>query len=249
MEKQKRTRVIDDDIKDFIETHAIDGDSSTKIFKELKILLVNEGKNRHPPNVRMIQRIVKYLVIQDKTTPWSMASTVEGIDDRAVLDILAFCVTNFSDTKQSSFTVTEAHWITKVNRAAVGAPEKIIYYLALLYTVAEEKANIDIQTLDRYLAFAPWRDMEHLGKYKRTVIKDKTFKVPLWSILVDQLSKSPFPDPRFTGTENTITKFENEIFERSQKGETLATIGADFAIDPDDIKDIIEKFSQNRTRQ
>jgi len=114
--------------------------------------------------------------------------------------------------------MTEAQWITTVNKAAAGAPKKIIYYLAFLYTGAEENDNIDVKALDRYLAFASSRDVEYFSKYKRSVNKDKNFKVPLRSILVDQLSKSPFTDPRFIGTENTIMKFENETFNGVKKG-------------------------------
>ena len=240
MIKRIRRRNFDGDIQDMILDRIAKNWGGAQIFRDLEIFLNKENKNRAPPSIKTLQRMVRQSVIPDQSATWSLANA-EVDETRSVLDILAFCI------KQDiaySFTENEAEWIAKIRKAAPEAPDKTVYFLAFLYRVRAEGGFIDAHALDSYLAFAPWKGTVNLTEYKHAVAKGNIGRVPLWSILVNELFTSAFLDPRFTGNEDTINNFENDIYERSQKGQSPQAIGGAYNIHPDDVNVIIQKYEK-----
>ncbi len=177
---------------------------------------------------------------------WSIADSAAE-DSWLVLDVLA---ERLARGITKFFTKTEADWIVKVRKAAPDAPNNVVFLLAFSYAVKEE-AGYDSRAMDGYLALTPWKDKGRLRQYKRLVAQKTIPRVPGWPVLVDELFgplSEDFKDPRFTGSAVDIREFENDICERSNRGESRDSITDMYNIHSDDIKDIIKKYEKGGTQ-
>jgi hypothetical protein len=133
------------------------------------------------PNLRTIQRILRDLTPRDDTR-WSFADANEE-DAGLVLPVLAAMIEE-SEGRRRWLTQSEARWILKIRRVDLAEPgnrlsHDITYELAFdaasigpepPYTVDPElKRSEDgqITYIEQYLAFGPWRSVEHETRYYR----------------------------------------------------------------------------------
>jgi hypothetical protein len=108
------------------------------------------------PGERTIQNLVRGLLGQ-AGDPWSFSTTDHPEDAGLVLRVLG----ELWDTGvwPRALTVDEAEYIVRLRRAVPDLPAIRALALARAYLMAADGSNIYTAAgLDRYLAFAPWRD-------------------------------------------------------------------------------------------
>jgi hypothetical protein len=231
---------IEGTIQDYIEAKARAGWSPAQISKDLGV---------KSPDIRTIRKIVKEVVSSDTSGRWSIAES-ESEDIRLVLDVLAGCMENHSSAigYNNYLTKSQAEWVIKLSKAAPGANARIIATLVHLYMSRAAKGIVDNSDLDAYLAFKPWQSSDSMRLYKRTVSRGLVPEAPWWRILVEEVSKAEHLDPRFTGNADAVGEFENDIYERSNNGESLESIADVYDIHPEDVNDIIRKYEMGGTK-
>ncbi len=249
MAKRRRRRNMAGDVQDYIEELAMNGWGAAKIFKPLQRKLEKEGRGDELPDKRTIQRVVKDKVYPDTSGNWSIADSAAE-DARLVLDVLAYSI-EFSQAivvYTKYFSKEQAEWIIRLKKAAPDAPPRLIILLMHLYMSRKVEGINDKTDLDGYLALTPWKDRDCLRRYKRVVATGSLSKVPMWSILIEELFKTGLVDPRFTGTANAVREFEKDVYERSNRGGSPDIIVDLYDIHPDDVKDIIQQYEKGGTK-
>ena len=247
MGTQYKRSNIDGDIQEEIDAKARSGWLPAQILKYLEDTY---GKVENVPrDIRTIRRRVKAVRSSDTSGRWSMVDC-EPEDARIVLDVLAGCMENHSTMIGNSnyFTINQAEWVIKLSKAAPGANARIIATLVHLYMSRVAKGIVDNSDLDAYLAFKPWHSSDSMRLYKRTVSRGFVPEVPWWRILVEEESKAEHLDPRFTGDAEAVGEFENDIYERSNNGQSLKSIADVYDIHPEDVDDISRKYETGGTK-
>ena len=250
MANRRRRRNMDGDIEDEIREKIYLKWSGSQIHKHIEAKLKAEGKERFIPELRTVQRMIKDFSIIDKSGDWSIADS-EPEDARLVLDVFADGIAQgYSSPNPPSKKF--ADWLIRVKRIAPDAPTPVVFFLSLLYSIAEEDSFIELKALDSYLAFTPWKeDRQYLRLYKRAVAKKWVPEVEMWSVLVDELFETGLIDPRFTGNADQVKEFEKDIYERSKRGtptDSIEAIANLYEMHPEDAKDIIQKFKDGGTK-
>jgi len=249
MKRRRRRRNIDGDIQDYIEEKAMDGWTAAQITKKLTISLELKGRGDELPDKRTIQRVVRDKAYPDTSGNWSIADSAPE-DARLVLDVLAHHIESFHSILAycRSFSKEEAEWIIRLRKAAPDAPPRVITILMHLYMSRKAEGITDETDLNGYLALTPWKDRDCLRRYKHVVAKESISKVPVWSILVDELYTGGLFDPRFSGSATAVKEFEEDVYARSKRGDGLDIIADMYNIHPDDINDIVKKYEKGGAR-
>jgi hypothetical protein len=242
MGRIKGQRNIDGDVQEYIVNQIKVNWTAAQIENGLNEKYKNTPRFKKLPSTRTIQQMVKEKKIIDNSGIWSIDDS-NPEDARLVLDILA---DSFARRYGEPISKGIAQWIIRVKKAAPDAPPKIVYFLAILYFSHEISEDIDVTSLTNYLAYAPWKiEKENYRLYKRAVLKKWITKVPLWPILIDELSTKSLTDLRFSSNVEAIEEFENEIRDSVKAGSPIKYIVEKFDIHPDDVEDILEKKGQN----
>jgi hypothetical protein len=238
---------MDGDIEDDIWAALRAGWSPTQVFNYIDKKLDKEG--RHSPDIRTIRRMATEIAPIKTSDRWSMVDC-DPEDARLVLDFLAGCMAEHTTFigYNNYLSKEEAKWVIKLSKAAPGASPRIISALVTLYTARVANEIADTTDLDAYLAFKPWEKTEYLALYKRTVARKMVPMVPMWAILVVEISPKKLVDPRFSDNKAALLEFEEDICKRKQSGESPDAIADIYEIHRDDVDEIIrncERRHQN----
>jgi hypothetical protein len=124
------------------------------------------------PTVRTIQNLVRGLVSAAPNEPWSFSAD-RPEDGRLVLDLLGELWD--AGVWPKSVTVEEARYIVRLRRAFQDLPAVRTLALARAYIAATDTTNIyTLPGLDRYLAFAPWRD--DAARYIQALVEGRIYE-------------------------------------------------------------------------
>lgn len=230
-----RRRNIDGDLQDQIEVLARRGWTPAQIDKHLDKKIKEGGKD--PPDIRTIRGIVKDVQSSDTSGRWSIIDS-EPENARTILDFLAGCTDDYP-SPIGTLSKAEAEWVVRLSKAAPGASSRIIATLMHLYMSRQARGIADVSDLDGYLAFRPWESSDKLRLYKRAVVLDIVPMVPPWEVLVEDISRGEFSDPRFIGTTLGIYEFEKDICKRYKGGESLDSIADRYDVHVKDIDEIL----------
>lgn len=122
------------------------------------------------PGYRTVQRIVAELTPKDASGPWTMSEDPDGDEAALVLPIIAAAI-EMSAGKLRGVTVAQARWIVRLRRVVPELGERIVFYLAYRFVLAEttDRAGRLIEETEQWLAFAPWRSDAARARYFRAV--------------------------------------------------------------------------------
>ena len=154
---RRRGSRTDPDIARAARSLAASGDQWSAAGIHRKLLEEHPEWTARMPEVRTIQNLVRGL-LGDEGEPWSFSDGEQDAEDAGVVLTV---VRELWDAGiwPRSVTTSEAGYIVRLRRAFPDLPAVTTFELTRAYLSATDRSNIyTLAGLDRYLAFAPWRD-------------------------------------------------------------------------------------------
>ena len=247
MATRKRRRNMDSAILYEIEAKALENWTPSQIHTDLERKLKAQDRLVEVPSLRTVQRIVKDVEIRDTSGTWRPADD-EAEDARLILEVLANIII-YSSGKKRSFSKAEARWVLKIRKLASDADAVKVWRLARTYMVYESQGNASTEDLDAYLAFAPWRNKNHLLHYVYAAVKGWIPVSPRFHDLYFDVTAA-FGLQQHIGRQMSLLELPPEQIEkmasehRQQFTQVIADIRSKGDISEEVIKDLIKYLKQ-----
>lgn len=165
--RQRRSRLVA--VEAVKEDLALKGHSAAAIERDLKERArKGEFGAEWIPGRRTIQRDVRAIHPPDPSGLWSF-SPAEGGDATFVLTTLATVIYE-THGRVARLGNRTADWVQAIHAVAPDLDPWNVFVLARMYEARGER-NLDVDDLDAWLAFGPWRGAEAALRYQEAVTK------------------------------------------------------------------------------